>query len=70
MGRYSIEYLGERLERYLSKVSRWSAGDIRALGKGDYILVFRSAISRQDWAVFWIAIGVAVANGAELKVRD
>ena len=50
-----------------SAVSR-SAGDVRELSNGDVIMVARSAWERPDWAVYWIAIGVAVGNGADLRV--
>lgn len=51
-------------------VGRASAGDIRALKRGDLIKLHRDACSRADWAVMWLAIGIALARGADLEVVE
>lgn len=47
-----------------------AAGDVAALKRGDTVKLRRDATNRPDWAAYWVAIGVAMANGAELKVYD
>lgn len=47
-----------------------AAGDVTALQRGDVVMVRRSATARHDWAAYWSAIGIAIANGATLKVYD
>ncbi|MFJ9408596.1 hypothetical protein [Streptomyces sp. NPDC101393] len=42
-------------------------GDVRALGEGDHIYVFKDAKQRKDWTRYAVAIGHAVCNGASVS---
>lgn len=58
------------MHAYLGASPGVSAGELRGLGTGDTIEVYRSAFERPDWAAYWVAIGVAVRQGADLRIRD
>ncbi len=45
-------------------------GDIRSLGRGDAVVVYRAATERRDWARYWEAVGVAVSRGAVLRMEE
>jgi hypothetical protein len=45
-------------------------GDIRAMGRGDKIIVLRESVTDEAWPTLWDAIGVAVRRGAELRITD
>lgn len=47
-----------------------AAGDIRAMGPGDHVSVFRSATRRDDWAPIAGALMAAFARGADLVFAD
>jgi hypothetical protein len=54
---------------FIIVTSNSSAGDVRALGRGDVVEVNRLAIRADDWARLWDAVGVAVQRGAELRIK-
>jgi hypothetical protein len=47
-----------------------TAGDLMALGRGDTLLISRSAVSRKDWAGLWVAIMTAYTRGARLIFEE
>lgn len=47
-----------------------AAGDIRAMGPGDRVSVWRSATRRDDWAPLAGALMTAFARGADLVFAD
>ena len=42
-------------------------GDVRALGRGDVVVLVPGAEGRQDWARYAEAIGAAVGRGADAR---
>jgi hypothetical protein len=45
-------------------------GDVRLLGEGDHIYVFKDARARADWPRYAGAIGEAVGRGASVLWLD
>lgn len=42
-------------------------GDIRSLGRGDEIVLYRDAPSRSDWSALLCAFPVAIGRGASVR---
>lgn len=51
---------------FISKDSAPALGDVRALGRGDALVISVDATQRKDWPRYQEALGQAVARGAEV----
>jgi len=47
-----------------------SPGDLTALGTGDTLLISRSAVSRSDWAGYFVGIMTAYTRGAKIIFEE
>lgn len=54
-------------EVHITIRSRHVPGDIRALGRGDTIVLYRDAPTRRDWSALLCAFPVAIGRGASVR---
>lgn len=52
---------------HITKRSIHVPGDLRSLGRGDELVIYREAPSRPDWSALLCAMPNAIARGASVR---
>lgn len=54
-------------EVHITARSHHAPGDIRALGRGDELILYRDAPTRDDWSALLCAMPNAIARGCSVR---
>ena len=54
-------------EVHITTRSTHVPGDIRSLGRGDTVVIYRDAPSREDWSSLLCAFPIAIGRGASVR---